>query len=145
MLVLDASAAVMTIVEEPGSDAVDRLMSQQAAIAPDLVMAEVANALWRKVRVGALGPSDVAGVLDEAAQGPSPGSCPWRRSARGRWTSRCAGTIRSTAALSSRWRCVRRCRRSPRTGGWRRASRGMWNCAWWGEAVGEEATREGTP
>lgn len=68
MLVLDASAAVMTIVEEPGSDAVDRLMSQQAAIAPDLVMAEVANALWRKVRVGALGPSDVAGVLDQAGK-----------------------------------------------------------------------------
>ena len=66
MLVLDASAAVMTIVEEPGSDAVDRLMSQQAAIAPDLVMAEVANALWRKVRVGALMPSDAARALDRA-------------------------------------------------------------------------------
>ena len=52
-LVVDASVAVKWLVEEEGSDAADRLLTGGDDLqAPRLMASEVANALWRKVRLG---------------------------------------------------------------------------------------------
>lgn len=57
-LVLDASAAVTLATAEPGADALRAMVTQETLIAPELVLSEVGNALWRKQRVGALSPAD---------------------------------------------------------------------------------------
>lgn len=51
---LDASAAVKLAAEEPDSALVRGMVGATPVIAPALVLAEVANALWRKVRLGAV-------------------------------------------------------------------------------------------
>ena len=52
-LVVDASVAVKWLVAEDGSDAADRLLTDGDDLyAPRLMASEVANALWRKVRLG---------------------------------------------------------------------------------------------
>lgn len=52
-LVVDASVACKWFVEEEGSSAAARLLNgDETLLAPDLIVAEVANALWRKRRVG---------------------------------------------------------------------------------------------
>lgn len=48
-LVVDASVAVKWVVAEPGSDQAVTLRDH-ALIAPDLLFAECANILWRKLR-----------------------------------------------------------------------------------------------
>jgi predicted nucleic acid-binding protein len=49
-LVVDASVAVKLIVEERGSEAAYQVIARpEPLIAPDWVLLEVANALWRKV------------------------------------------------------------------------------------------------
>lgn len=53
-LVLDASAAVKLVAEEPDSLLVRGMVGAAPVIAPALVLAEVANALWRKARLGAI-------------------------------------------------------------------------------------------
>lgn len=63
MLVLDASAAVMFAAAEPGSERVDALMEAHCLIAPDLLLAEVANALWRKARLHVLTADDTLEAL----------------------------------------------------------------------------------
>ena len=62
-LVVDASVALKWLVAEEGSDAADRLLSGGDELyAPRLMASEVANALWRKVRLGQLARGQ-AGVL----------------------------------------------------------------------------------
>ena len=52
-LVVDASVAVKWLIAEDGSDAADRLLTDDDDLhAPRLMASEVANALWRKVRLG---------------------------------------------------------------------------------------------
>ena len=52
-LVVDASVAVKWLVAEDGSDAADRLLTDGDDLyAPRLMTSEVANTLWRKVRLG---------------------------------------------------------------------------------------------
>jgi predicted nucleic acid-binding protein len=51
--VVDASVAVKWVVEETGSDAA-RLLSHTHLIAPDLLLTECANILWKKVQLGDL-------------------------------------------------------------------------------------------
>jgi predicted nucleic acid-binding protein len=54
-LVVDASVAVKWLIQEPLSDkAIAVLARPEALIAPDLLVAEVANVLWKKVRSGEL-------------------------------------------------------------------------------------------
>jgi predicted nucleic acid-binding protein len=48
--VVDASVAMKWIVNEPGSAAALRLRREHRLLAPDLIFAECANVLWRKVR-----------------------------------------------------------------------------------------------
>ena len=52
-LIVDASVAIKWFVEEPGSDTARRLWRDEPELlAPDLIVAEVCNAAWRKVRLG---------------------------------------------------------------------------------------------
>lgn len=50
--VVDASVLVKTVVEEVGTPEALTLLSDQAVVAPDLVLTECANVLWKKVRLG---------------------------------------------------------------------------------------------
>lgn len=65
MVVLDASVAVMLALREPGSEAADALLLGEMLVAPDLILAEVGNALWRKARLGAVSREDAAEALLE--------------------------------------------------------------------------------
>jgi len=49
-LVIDASVAVKWVVTEDGTDEAVSLLSGQRLSAPDLLVAECANILWKKVR-----------------------------------------------------------------------------------------------
>jgi predicted nucleic acid-binding protein len=48
-LIVDASMAVKWFVEEPGSAEAERLLEREGLVAPSLILAEVANALWKRV------------------------------------------------------------------------------------------------
>ena len=51
MLVVDASVAVKFVTEEPGSDAAYGIVvGTEALLAPDWLLAEVASAMWSKVK-----------------------------------------------------------------------------------------------
>lgn len=60
-LVLDASIAIKWIIEEEGTAQALALRGTAKLIAPDLLIAECANILWKKVRRGELLP-DEAGL-----------------------------------------------------------------------------------
>jgi predicted nucleic acid-binding protein len=52
-LIIDASVAIKWFIDEPGSDAARRLWRDEPELlAPDLIVPEVCNAAWRKVRLG---------------------------------------------------------------------------------------------
>jgi predicted nucleic acid-binding protein len=52
-LIVDASVAIKWFIDEPGSDLARRLWRGEPDLfAPDLIVAEVCNAAWRKVRLG---------------------------------------------------------------------------------------------
>ena len=62
-IVVDASVAVKWLVAEEGSDAADRLLTDGDDLyAPRLMASEIANALWRKARLGEI-ERDQAAVL----------------------------------------------------------------------------------
>ena len=62
-LVVDASVAIKWLVAEENSDAADRLLAGGDDLhAPRLMASEIANALWRKVRMGEIGHGQ-AGIL----------------------------------------------------------------------------------
>jgi len=48
--VIDASVAIKWLVEEQGTDEALRLLEKAKLSAPDLLIAECANILWKKVR-----------------------------------------------------------------------------------------------
>ncbi len=50
MFVIDASVAAKWVIEEPGTPESMVLREQAKLMAPDLLMAECANILWKKVR-----------------------------------------------------------------------------------------------
>jgi len=50
--VIDASVLIKTVVEEDGSVQALALLESGAAVAPDLIMPECANILWKKIRRG---------------------------------------------------------------------------------------------
>lgn len=53
-LVIDASAAFKLLVEEPGSEQAIALVANNDVVAPALIHAEIANALWKRVQRGEL-------------------------------------------------------------------------------------------
>ena len=50
--VIDASVLIKTVVEEDGSAQTLALLESGAALAPDLIMSECANILWKKTSRG---------------------------------------------------------------------------------------------
>ena len=55
-MVVDASVALKWLVEEEGSEAANRLLQGDHELyAPRLMASEIANALWRKARLGEIG------------------------------------------------------------------------------------------
>jgi predicted nucleic acid-binding protein len=59
--VVDASVAIKWVIDEPGSSAAAALLSAGPLRAPDLLLVECANVLWKKVRRGELS-ADEAGL-----------------------------------------------------------------------------------
>lgn len=57
-LVIDASIAVKWVVEEDGTDAALGLRAGFRLLAPELLIAECANILWKKVQRGELLPEE---------------------------------------------------------------------------------------
>lgn len=65
-LVVDAGVACKWFVAEAGSpQAVILLEREEGLIAPEIVVAEVANALWRKLRSGEMTSNQAAGAVGE--------------------------------------------------------------------------------
>ena len=69
MLVVDASVAVKWVVREPDSDAAAALRREQL-IAPVLWLAEAANVLWRRVRIGDITADEARARLSELTEAP---------------------------------------------------------------------------
>ena len=62
--VVDASVAVKLLVDEPDSDAARKLAASGRELhAPRLMASEVANALWRKARLGQIERADAGAAL----------------------------------------------------------------------------------
>ena len=60
--IIDASVAAKWVVEEPGSDRA-RQLAGATLEAPDLLLAECANILWKKTRLGDLSRRDASECL----------------------------------------------------------------------------------
>ena len=70
-LVVDASVAVKWLIEERDSDAAHRLLESRDDLhAPRLMASEIANALWRKARLGEIERSRAGALMDAVAQMP---------------------------------------------------------------------------
>ena len=103
-VVVDASVAIKWFVPEIHADAARRLLREgMTLLAPDLIWAEVANALWRKWREKELVAEAVEGILNDFRRYPLriyPGESlydvawPWPRAVAGR----------STTVSTWRWR-----------------------------------------
>ena len=69
--VVDASVAIKWYLSEPESDAAGRLLDpEHDLIAPDLLFAEVGNALWKRWRRGEIGLGDLRDPLAALAAVP---------------------------------------------------------------------------
>jgi predicted nucleic acid-binding protein len=68
-VVVDASVALKWVLDEPESDAALALRGEDL-IAPDLWLAEAANALWRRSRIGDITADDARTRLSELLNGP---------------------------------------------------------------------------
>lgn len=69
IFVIDASIAIKWVVEEEGTPAALALYQRARLIAPDLLVAECANILWKKVRRNELSKQEgllAAGLLQHA-------------------------------------------------------------------------------
>ena len=70
-LVVDASVAVKWLVAEDGSDAARALAAGGDDLhAPRLMASEVANALWRKARLGEIERSDAGAMMESVREMP---------------------------------------------------------------------------
>ena len=68
--VVDASVALKWLVEEEGSAAAAALLDGRTLFAPALIHVEVANALWRMMRVGRLSDEEAADALSLMDRAP---------------------------------------------------------------------------
>ena len=69
-LIVDASVAIKWFIDEPGSDAARRLWQDEPELlAPDLIVPEVCNAAWRKVRLGQSRPAQAQRIAARLRQG----------------------------------------------------------------------------
>jgi predicted nucleic acid-binding protein len=60
---LDASVGLKLLVDEDGSAVAATLLDGRRLVAPELIHVEVANALWRMVKVGRLSGDEAADAL----------------------------------------------------------------------------------
>lgn len=67
MVVVDASVLVRALVRTEGSAAAVEWIERHALIAPDMILAETANALWRYVRAGRMDNGMARLLLKDAA------------------------------------------------------------------------------
>jgi predicted nucleic acid-binding protein len=67
MIVVDASVLLRACLKSSATSAALSTVSRSDAIAPDIVLAEVANGLWRYVRAGQMQASEAEEVLEAAA------------------------------------------------------------------------------
>jgi predicted nucleic acid-binding protein len=68
-LVIDASVLVKWFVDEPGADRAAALRGEDLA-APDLILVEVANALWKHQRSGVLASADYFDAVEALKAAP---------------------------------------------------------------------------
>ena len=69
-LIIDASVAIKWFIDEPGSDPARRLWRDEPdLLAPDLIIPEVCNAAWRKVRLGESHPAQAKEIAVRLRQG----------------------------------------------------------------------------
>lgn len=68
-VVVDASVALKWVLDEPGSDAASALRRERL-IAPAVWLAEAANVLWRRVRIGDITPDEATARLGELRGAP---------------------------------------------------------------------------
>lgn len=70
-MVIDASVLIKLYIDEPGSAEADKALKNVDLLsAPDLLLPETANILWKYVRRGELSQSDADGVLSDILQMP---------------------------------------------------------------------------
>lgn len=63
-LVVDASVAAQWALSEPGTERAIALRSRDDLIAPSLIVAEIANALWKAERRGELKSADALAAMN---------------------------------------------------------------------------------
>lgn len=68
-IVIDASVALKWVLSEPGSEAAVALQNEQL-VAPVLWLAEAANALWRRLRLGEITADEARAFLDDLGSAP---------------------------------------------------------------------------
>ena len=67
-VVVDAGVAIKWFIDEPGSDVARALWRDEPdLLAPDLLVPEVCNAAWRKVRLGESNPAQAQQIAQQAA------------------------------------------------------------------------------
>ena len=70
-LVVDASVIIKTVLEEPGSEDAKRLVADASALrAPTLIIAECANAIWKRVHRGLMSAEHGARPLGDLLAAP---------------------------------------------------------------------------
>ena len=62
-LIVDASVIGAMAAEEPLGPIAEAALRGEALVAPDLILAELGNLLWKKVRRGAMTPADAEHAL----------------------------------------------------------------------------------
>ena len=70
-LVVDASVAIKWMINEPDSDLADQLLDGgHDFLAPELIVAEVISAAWKKRRIGSIGDAQYDDIVLRIADGP---------------------------------------------------------------------------
>ena len=98
-VVVDASVVIKWFVPEAGSDAASRLLASEDRLeAPDLLFAEIANAIWKKVQRGQLTRAESRLLVRDIEKSP--------------WARRHVAHLQTThtrSRSSRRARCTTRC------------------------------------
>ena len=70
-LVVDASVAIKWMIDEPDSELADQLLDGgHEFLAPELIVAEVISAAWKKRRIGSIGDAQYDDIVLRVADGP---------------------------------------------------------------------------
>lgn len=64
MIVIDASVVITSLLPEIDSEAARALIASEACMAPDLIISECVNALWKSVRLDRILPREAEAALE---------------------------------------------------------------------------------